>query len=208
MKKSVSSSRGGQSSSAAKKSSTAKGSSTLKKTVNILDGETSPRNKSIRREEVKQLEQFVKKRSQELDHEILSLRDKLKNTSTLPQSSTLDRSYKTKAFVGSVENDTLQHLVGESPLNVRGSGVNKVSLDPTLLMEESRQHANEFASQSKKLQHQLDQIQHEKQGNLHDHKDHLVSFLAKLRLSKLIFIDPSFCVWLYLCANLCCDDAE
>ncbi len=150
-----------------------------------LDGTKSSTTHSIRREEVKQLEQFVKKRSQELDDEILTLREKLKNANNFSasQSKTLERSYKPKALVGSIENDSLNHLVGDQSLSIHGSGMNKVNLDPRQLMNESRHNTNILARQSKRFEDQLEETK--SLDKTDRHKDHLITFLAKLRLSTI-----------------------
>ena len=108
--------------------------------------------------ETRQLESFIKTRSQELDEDIKSIRQKLKMSDN------------------SVENDSLKARVAAVDLNVTGKGLGRVEFNT----ETFTQNVTKMKDTLPKFQ--LDPSRHNIQPKTV--KDHLVILLAKIKLSK------------------------
>ena len=109
--------------------------------------------------EIRQQQSFIKSRSEQLDREIKSMRDHLK----LADSS--------------VENESLKTAVASaSDLSVRGFGLGKVEFD------DDKYTQNVSIMKNNLPQFQLDESRSSIKPKTV--KDHLVMFLAKIKLSK------------------------
>jgi hypothetical protein len=136
---------------------------------------------SIHEAEVDQLSTFIKKRSQALDEEINDLQQKLKTSSRGREALT---THSTSKFQGtnrtsSIENDPLQSTAEFSDLRLDGTGLGKVQLQPARILQESRKATPQLAASSKLF---------ETQRNYQPDTDQLVTFLAKLKLSKCCYL--------------------
>jgi hypothetical protein len=161
---------------------------------------TNKHKSTVREEELKQLQSYVRKRSQDIDVEILQLREKLKSKGlnetmkTLPSSTTsmfgnsslfqqsLKDTVGTKSKLpASVENDSIMQMPNITGLGIDGKGINKVVLDPPSILTKSKDEAPKYEANINKIERMK-----EKQQVImsEDERDHLITFLAKLKLSK------------------------
>lgn len=108
--------------------------------------------------EIRQQQSFIKTRSQQLDQEIKNLREQL------------------KVSEDSVENDSLKASVAAVDLKVKGFGLGKVEFDN----DKYTQNVTKMKINLPKSQ--LDRSRNNIQPKTV--KDHLVIFLAKIKLSK------------------------
>jgi hypothetical protein len=179
----------------------------MKKLLAEEEEEERKRQFALQKAEIHQLESFVKTRSKELDTEIESLREKLKTkTTTMGSNATAAnrsmtptmRSTTRSLSPGSIENDSLGHLThaaAHGSLQMQGQAIGRVELNPQMIMEESRSAAHKMNKQTREFQRELlrsEQLQEEILGDKQslavkagdDRKQQLITFLAKLRLSK------------------------
>ena len=108
--------------------------------------------------ESRQLESFIKSRSQELDADIKAMRHKLK----IPDDS--------------IENDSLKARVAAVNLNVTGVGLGRVEFN-----------TDNFSQNVTKLKNSIPEFKLDPSKNSIQPKtvkDHLVLFLAKIKISK------------------------
>jgi hypothetical protein len=108
--------------------------------------------------EIRQQQSFIKSRSQQLDQEIKALRQQLKVSDD------------------SIENESLKAKVASIDLNVKGFGLGRVEFD-------NDKYTQDVTKMKVNLpQFQLDEARSKIQPKTV--KDHLVMFLAKIKLSK------------------------
>lgn len=128
-----------------------------------------------------QLHSFIKQRGQTVDEEIIGLSEKIKSTERGKQALAASSSSRRS---GCIENDSLQNVAEHSELRMTGTGLGKVQLNAGQILEESKRAAPKLASTSQLLQSVRRPAQE---------ADQLVTFLAKLKLSKQI---PMYCLCL------------
>jgi hypothetical protein len=125
--------------------------------------------------ETRQLESFIKSRSKELDMDINSLRKKMGTTHE------------------SIENDSLKSKVTASDLNVIGVGFGKVEFNNDAFNENVTKIKGSMPT------FLLDPAKTSIQPNTV--KDHLVLFLAKIKLSKTLTLLQKLCSSFYFLIN-------
>jgi hypothetical protein len=157
----------------------------------------------VRDEEIRQLQSYIQKRNETLDDEIAVLRDKLKisknfsgtggsdrfsekgrSKSPSSRSPSPHRSIKPKKqFSSSVENEHMKKLANNTNnrLAIGGKALGKVSLDSSNILSSTKQQNAAISSKMKKyekakVQRNIEMTEEE--------RDHLISFLAKLRLCE------------------------
>lgn len=117
--------------------------------------------KTLHDAEIRQQQEFIKTRSRQLDEEIKTLRSQLKVSGD------------------SIENDSLKARNSSSDLRVSGFGLGRVEFDNDRFADIAPKMKT-----TNTLQFKLD----ESKSNIQPKtvKDHLVIFLAKIKLSKLL----------------------
>jgi hypothetical protein len=150
------------------------------------DKKTRKHHQTVHEQEVKQLETYVKKRSEELDEEINSLRNKLKNRTL---NDVVNDKSSSRRFGSSVEDASLKKVGYTSDgLTIGGKGLGKVNLDPSNLLNQARKQNSRYDSETKKLEKMKSKHETTKKKveMSEEERDHLITFLAKLKLSKSI----------------------
>jgi hypothetical protein len=153
----------------------------------------------VRDEEIRQLQSYIHKRNETLDDEIATLRNKLKNSKNFSGTSGSDRfsdkgrsrspssrspsphRQQKRQFSSSVESEHMKKLANNTNnrLAIGGKALGKVSLDSSNILSSTKKQNAVISSKMKKfekakLQRNVEMTKEE--------RDHLITFLAKLRL--------------------------
>jgi hypothetical protein len=140
---------------------------------------------TVHEQEINQLESYVRNRNKELDEEINSIRNKLKSSSL---SAVVNDKSGSSRFKTSAEDGNLKKMSFTSDgLAIGGKGIGKVNLDPSSLLNRTRTQTSELDSRSKKLDKMKEREKHSshrREELTEEERDHLITFLAKLKLSE------------------------
>ncbi|RYG64702.1 hypothetical protein EON64_13445 [archaeon] len=126
---------------------------------------------TVHKKEIDQLSHFIKRRNHDLDEEICALRDKLRSSS---KDVDVGLGLKGLHRSSSVENDSLEHAAEFGEMKLQGTALGKVDLQPAHLMHESRRATPQLSAATKVF---------EGRKNYQPNTDHLVTLLAKIKLS-------------------------
>lgn len=167
--------------------------------------------RAFRDREYEQIEAEVKERSKKVDEEIAMMMEKVKqkqklvpgkssvgidpasrfggsrslSSSTRPNSTSVEppSAGLSRYKAGSIENDSLQNIgsITASGLAVDGRGLNTLSLDPSQVFQQTQMKNQTLQSTNKKFE----KLRYEREKEMtEEERDHLITFLAKLKISK------------------------
>ena len=151
--------------------------------------------RDLREKEYEKISTVVRQRTKEVDEKLADMMQSMKQKEELMKSRGSRGSTRTVGNSklgatssryhkgGSIENDSLYNIgsVTATGLTIDGKGLGKYSMDPHNLLTQTQRQNESLEATSRKLE----KIKYQREQEMtHEERDHLSTFLAKLKISK------------------------